>query len=246
MGTRLPRFDLFRRPVRVATQIRSPEHGDLPDKFPVVKGDIRKTYRSSVDQSLQPYRLFVPSSYEGQAIPLVVALRGMGDDENSMFDKYAAGRLKTEADQRDMFVVCPKGRGPASLWRGDAEQDVLDVLAEVKRDYAIDSRRVYLMGHSMGAFGTWSIAMANPHLFAALGPISGGGDPAGVRKVKAIPHFIVHGDNDHLVPVSKSRIMVEAARKLDVPHVYLEIPNGSHSDVAVPSFGPMLDYFAQY
>lgn len=227
----LPGLGLFRRPAGGGSRGEG-------------KGDLRKSYRSTTDQSEQPYRLFIPSAYEGQLSPLVVALRGMGDDENSLFDKYAAGQLKTEAEQRGMFVVCPKGRGPASLFRDDAEQDVLDVIGEVQRDYRIDPQRLYLMGHSMGAFATWSIAMAHPRLFAALGPIAGGGDPAGLERIRTIPHFIVHGDNDRLVPVKKSRVMVEAAKKLGVPHVYVEVPNGSHGDVAVPNFGPMLDYFA--
>ena len=61
------------------------------------------------------------------------------------------------------------------MYRGTAEKDVLDVMADVQHAYRIDATRIYLMGHSMGAYGTWSIAMNHPDLFAALGPISGGG-----------------------------------------------------------------------
>jgi dipeptidyl aminopeptidase/acylaminoacyl peptidase len=219
---------------------------DTPHPFAGVKGDMRRAYRSPVDQTLQPYRLFVPASYDGEKpAGLVVALHGMGGDENSIFDQYAAGRMKAEAEKRGLFVVCPKGRGPASMYRGAAEQDVLDVLAEVQRDYKIDPQRVYLMGHSMGAYGAWSIAMNHPGRFAALGPIAGGGNPAGLEKIKTIPHYIVHGDNDKTVPVAQSRMMVEAAKKLGTPHVYVEVPNGSHTDIAVPNFAPMLDYFLQ-
>jgi predicted esterase len=219
---------------------------DTPHPFAGVKGDMHRAYRSPVDQTLQPYRLFVPPSYDGEKpAGLVVALHGMGGDENSIFDQYAAGRMKAEAEKRGLFVVCPKGRGPASMYRGAAEQDVLDVLAEVLREYKIDPQRVYLMGHSMGAYGAWSIAMNHPGRFAALGPIAGGGNPAGLAKIKTIPHYIVHGDNDKTVPVAQSRIMVEAAKKLGTPHVYVEVPNGNHTDIAVPNFAPMLDYFLQ-
>ena len=214
------------------------------DPFAGKAGDLAKAYRSGVDQSLQPYRLFVPTGYDGtKAAGLVVALHGMGGDEGSIFDQYAAGRMKAEAEKRGLFVVCPKGRGTASMYRGDAETDVLDVLAQVRKDYKIDGKKVYLMGHSMGAFGTWAIAMKYPEMFAALGPISGGGNPAGMEKIKAIPQYIVHGDNDKTVPVEQSRVMVEAAKKLGTPHVYVEVPKGSHVDIAVPNFAPMLDFF---
>ena len=216
------------------------------DPLAGAKGDLRGAYRSAVDQTLQPYRVFVPERYDGKTPrPLVVALHGMGGDENSMFDLYRAGVIKQEAERLGFFVVCPKGRESASMYRGKAETDVLDVLAEVRRDFKIDASRIYLMGHSMGGFGTWSIAMKYPGLFAALGPIAGGGSAAGLEKIKHVPQYVVHGDNDKTVPVAASRTMVEAARKLGVKLVYVEVPGGSHSGVVVPQFGPMFDFFAE-
>jgi predicted peptidase len=216
------------------------------DPFANKTGDMKKAYLSAVDQTLQPYRLFVPANYDrGKAAPLVIALHGMGGSENSMFDGYGGtGVLKKEAEKHGFLIVCPKGRESASMYRGTAEQDVLDVLAEVRRDYRIDAKRVYMMGHSMGGYGTWSIAMAHPELFAALGPIAGGGDPRGMEKIKAIPHFVVHGDNDKTVPVTQSRMMVEAGKKLGMKIEYVEVPNGNHVDIAVPNFGKMFAFFA--
>jgi len=214
------------------------------DPFASKRGDMRKAYRSTVDDTLQPYRLFIPDSYDpAKPIPLVVALHGMGREENSMFDDYRDGVLKTEAARVGFAVVCPKGRGTASMYRGDAERDVLDVLAQVEKDYRIDTKHVFLMGHSMGGYGTWSIAMAHPDLFAGLGPISGGGDPNGMVKIKGIPEFVTHGDNDRTVSVAQSRRMVEAAKQAGVKIEYHEIPGGSHVSVAAPAFGPMMDYF---
>ncbi len=213
------------------------------DPFAHRRGDMRKAYRSDVDQTLQPYRLFLPDSYDGsKPVPLVVALHGMGGDENSMFDSYG-GTLKREAARTGFAVVCPKGRDTASMYRGAAEQDVMDVLAAVRRDYKIDSKRIYLMGHSMGGFGTWSVAMDHPDVFAALGPISGGGNPANMAKISRIPEYVVHGDDDRTVPVTQSRTMVEAGRKAGAHIVYVEVPGGSHTSVAAPQMGPMLDFF---
>jgi poly(3-hydroxybutyrate) depolymerase len=216
------------------------------DPFAGRQGDIRKAYRSAVDQTLQPYRLFVPSAYDGaKPAPLVLALHGMGGDENSIFDQYSNGAIKREADRLGFLVVCPKGRDSASMYRGSAQRDVLDVLAEVRRDYKIDADRIYLMGHSMGAYGTWSVAMDHPDLFAALGPISGGGDTSGLAKIRHIPEYVVHGDSDHTVNVAESRRMVEAGKAAGIEVVYVEVPGGSHTSIAAPQFGPMLDFFAR-
>ncbi len=214
------------------------------DPFAGCQGDIRQAYRSTVDQTLQPYRVYVPKAYAGKPLPLVVALHGMGGDETSMMEGYGKA-LPREAERLGFFLVTPKGREPASMYRGSAEKDVLDVLAEVERTYQIDPKRIYLMGHSMGAYGTWSISMAFPNRFAALGPISGGGSTAGMEKIKHIPQFVVHGDNDKTVPVSQSRVMVEAGKKVGAKIEYVEVPGGSHVDIAVPNFAPMLDFFAK-
>ena len=216
------------------------------DPFAAKHGDMRKAYRSAVDNTLQPYRLLIPESYKaGRPASLVVALHGMGGDENSMFDAYG-GQLKREAERLGFVVVCPKGRDTASMYRGSAEQDVMDVIAEARRDYAIDPNRIYLMGHSMGGYGTWSVAMAHPDVFAAIGPISGGGDASGMVKIAHIPEYVVHGDDDRTVSVTQSRTMVAAGKKAGADITYVEVPGGSHVSVAAPNFAPMLDFFSKH
>lgn len=206
-------------------------------------GDMRRAYLSTVDQTLQPYRIFIPDQYDGsKATPLLVALHGMGGDENSMFDGYHEA-LKVQVQRVGFIAVCPKGRESASMYRGPAEQDVLDVIAEVRRDYKIDPSRIFLMGHSMGGYGTWSTAIDHPELFAALGPISGGGNAGAMDKIKDIPEYVVHGDDDRTVNVNMSRTMVAAGKKLGAPITYVEVPGGSHVSVAEPAFAPMLDFF---
>jgi poly(3-hydroxybutyrate) depolymerase len=215
------------------------------DPFAGKHGDFRKAYLSQVDKTLQPYRLMIPGVYDGtKPLPLVVALHGMGGDENGMFDSYGK-ELPADADKAGFILVGPKGRGPASMYRGTAEQDVLDVMAEVERDYKVDKNRVYLMGHSMGGYGTWSIAIDHPDLFAALGPISGGGDANGMVKLRSVPQYVTHGNDDRTVNVNSSRTMVEAGKKAGAPITYVEVEGGSHGSVAQPAFAPMMEFFSK-
>jgi predicted esterase len=214
------------------------------DPFAGRKGDFRKAYRSNVDGSLQPYRVFVPSTYDGsKPFPLIIALHGMGGDENSYFEAYANGAFKTEAEARGYIVACPKGRQPASMYTGSAERDVMDVLAEMQRAYRIDANRIYMTGHSMGGFGTWSVAMNHPDIFAALAPIAGGGNPLQIKKIANIPQIVVHGDDDKTVPVARSRTMVAAAKQAGTEVKYIEVPGGSHINVVVPTFKEVFDWF---
>ena len=71
------------------------------------------------------------------------------------------------------FIVvspqCPDGK----LWSND---QLLSLLDDVEKRYAVDSHRVYLTGLSMGGFGAWSLGLSHPDRFAALAPLCGGGD----------------------------------------------------------------------
>ena len=209
------------------------------------KGDFRKAYLSAVDNTYQPYRVFVPTGYDGtKAYPLVIALHGMGGDENSFFEAYANGLFKTLAERHGYIVACPKGRKPASMYMGDAEKDVLDVLSEMQRAYRIDPDRVYLTGHSMGGYGTLSLAMGHPDIFAAIAPISGGvNNPLSLQKIARIPQLIVHGDADRTVSVERSRSIVEAGKKYGAEIKYIEVPGGDHGGVVAPHFEDVFQWF---
>jgi predicted esterase len=215
------------------------------DPFSTRRGEFKKAYLSRVDNTLQPYQVFVPTSYDkSKPFPLIIALHGMGGDENSYFQAYAQGAFKLEAEKHGYLVACPKGRKPASMYLGDAEKDVMDVIAEMRRDYNIDPDRIYLTGHSMGGYGTWSVAMSHPDVFAALAPISGGSNtPAGMSKIAHIPQLVVHGDTDPTVPVERSRTMVGAGKKLGAEIKYIEVPGGDHGSVVAPNFPAVFEWF---
>ena len=214
------------------------------DPFAARRGEFKKAYLSKVDSTLQPYQVYVPAAYDkSKTFPLVIALHGMGGDENSIFQAYAQGAFKVEAEKHGYIVACPKGRKPASMYIGDAEKDVMDVIAEMRRDYNIDPDRIYLTGHSMGGYGTWSVAMNHPEVFAALAPISGGANnPAAMSKIAHIPQLVVHGDNDPTVPVERSRVMVATGKKLGAEIKYIEVPGGDHGSVA-PNFPAVFEWF---
>jgi predicted esterase len=211
------------------------------------RGDIHWAYHSAVDNTIQPYRMFIPANYDAKRKwPLVVALHGMGGDENSFFAGYARGVIRQEAEKRGYLIVCPKGRGSASMYVGSAERDVLDVLKEARREYNIDPDRIYLMGHSMGGYGTWSVAVNNPEVFAALAPISGGGTPPvymGLKRIAHIPWLVTHGDKDPTVNVEESRKLVKAGQALGTEIKYNEIPGGDHGNIVVPAFKEIFDWF---
>ena len=229
------------------------------DPFAERTGDLKRHYLLESAAEIMPYRLYVPTTYtKARAYPLIIALHGLGGTEDTMFDGYGK-RLPVLAEQRGYIVAAPLGyrvdgaygwglanppEDPALRRRqGYSEQDVMQVLQRVKQQYSIDEGRIYLMGHSMGAIGTWKIAAKYPDIWAALGPIAGRGTPETVEKMRHIPQVVVHGDADPTVNVEGSRTMVAEMQRLGVDVKYIEVPGGHHSDVVAPNFPAIFDFF---
>ena len=229
------------------------------DPFAGRTGDIKRHYRLDAANEIIPYRIYVPTAYTGaKAFPLIVALHGLGGTEDSFFDGYNKA-LPPLAEQHGYIVAAPLGyRVDGSYGWGLgtppadpntrrtqelSEQDVMHVLQRVRQTYKIDESRIYLMGHSMGAIGTWKIAPKYPDIWAAIAPISGNGAPATLERIRAVPEIIVHGDADPTVAVSGSRTMVAKLKELGAELKYIEVPGGLHSDVVAPNMPAIVEFF---
>jgi len=229
------------------------------DPFAARTGDFKRHYLLDAAHEIVPYRMYVPTAYNGsKAYPLIVALHGLGGTEDSFFDGYNKV-LPPLAESHGYIVAAPLGYrvdgsygwglgtpppDPATKRTQElSEQDVMQVLERVRRQYKIDENRIYLMGHSMGGIGTWKIAPKYPDVWAAIAPISGNGAPDTLEKIRNVPEIIVHGDNDPTVNVSGSRTMVARLKELGVEHKYIEVPGGLHSDVVAPNIAAIIEFF---
>lgn len=229
------------------------------DPFKTKTGDFERHYLLQGANEIMPYRVYVPKVYAAaKATPLVIALHGLGANEDSMFDNYEQLPPKL-SEQHGFLLAAPLGfrrdgfygsgiaggTDPASRRRGEySENDVLEVLRRMKAAYNVDESRIYLIGHSMGAIGTWAIASKYPQTWAALVAFSGVGAASLADNMKAIPHFVVHGDADNTVNVSGSRNMVAALKKLNANVTYVEVAGGSHTDVVVPNLPKAFEFLA--
>lgn len=83
------------------------------------------------------------------------------------------------------------------------EDDLLQMLAEVKKNYRVDEKRVVISGLSYGGFGTWYMASKHPELFSAMVPVVGWGHPDLVEPIAKhkIPLWVFAGGRDDVVPV---------------------------------------------
>jgi pimeloyl-ACP methyl ester carboxylesterase len=206
-----------------------------------------RTYRSEIDDSVQPYALLVPEEYDGSAaFPLVVALHGANVHDEFNIRGYT---MRTWC-----IIVAPYGRG-STRYREIGRQDIFGAIEAVKRAFRVDEDRIYLTGHSMGGYGTFHLGLFYPDRFAALVPIASPTyydrmlyDRRGmlwaddsirwvqralvgeIRPILFVENalnlsiLVCHAAEDEDVDVLHSRRMVVALRNLEYDVGYIEVP----------------------
>jgi hypothetical protein len=204
------------------------------------------TYHSAVDDSDQPYALFLPNSFTpDKPYPLVIALHE--EESNHIFQlkrlfgiptRFGESGLQalslrtfTVPGNIDFIVACPFARGSMG-YQGIAEQDVYDVLADVKRRFPIDEDRIYLTGSGMGGGGALWLALTRPGDWAAVAAVCPDTVPGSEElapNALNLPIRLFQGELDPLVPVESTRAWHRRLLNAGAPVEYIEYPGVRHN-----------------
>jgi len=193
-----------------------------------------KTFRDAAGNGHR-YAVFIPHNYDShRCYSAILFLHGFGARGTDGMRPTQGGLgtvIREQESTFDMIVAFPQSETGA--W--DAEtpdgKRALQILDEVMKDYKIDPDRVHLTGYSRGAFGTWSLAAAYPDKWAAIVPVSGGGDPNKAEQISHIPCWCFHGEQDKVISVEESRRMIEALRRAGGNPRYKEYAGVGHNCV---------------
>ena len=130
-----------------------------------------------------------------------------------------------------------------------SEKETLQVIELVRKEFTVDDRRTYVMGHSMGGAGTLYLAIKYPERWAAaaaIAPAAFSVDKEGLSRIPKMPIMVVHGDMDTVVPTSVGRAWVDAMKALNMNYQYIEVPGGDHGTVISSHQAEIFAFFAKH
>lgn len=188
---------------------------------PFATGPQVLTFFSHIDDSDQPYALYLPPRFNPAfKYPLVISLHEDGVNHRLNLRRvFGRGNLPREPDSEagnrpfppfpdvDFIVASPLARGSIG-YQGIPEKDVYDVLEDVRRRFPIDEDRVYLNGVADGGAGALRLALTRPDLWAALALVCPTPQPETeelLGNALNIPVRIFQGALDPLVPADANR-----------------------------------------
>ena len=172
------------------------------------------------------FLLYLPDEYgtePQQKWPLILFLHGMGQRGNNLDYLKIGGLPKKLEDEKNFpfIVVSPQIESQDGYWSADeTTESLFALIEEIKATYSIDPKRIYLTGVSLGAGGTWEIALRYPDRFAALVPVMGYygypfGTPDNICDLKKVPIWAFHGAKDEIVPLDAEENLVNALKACD-------------------------------
>jgi len=176
--------------------------------------------------------------------------RGKGKDAPPAATGAPPAATAPTAAAKGRFGGFGGGNQPANL-RELSEKDTMNVIAMVRKEFKIDDKRIYLMGHSMGGAGALYLGSKYPKMFAAVAAEA----PAAFWQTRKetlqpmkdakIPVMIVHGDIDEVVPVTNTEAWVEDMKELKMKYEFIKQPGITHGPVIESGLKPIYEFFAK-
>lgn len=177
---------------------------------------------------------------------LLVAMHGGGAGSGDAWSAH--GVYQSPANDRKWLMIAPEVLKKTEHGWTDSgtEEWVLQLVEAALRTWKIDPDRVYLSGHSMGGYGTWTLGAHHADRVAGLAASAGAPTPifgadgavvdiqAGViPNLRNVPFVIYQSDDDPNVPPAANRAAAQLLKKAQerwggFVHEYWEVPSRQH------------------
>jgi len=194
-------------------------------------------------QTLASYRNIVPNGYNFWVYtpgdydstrhekPLILFLHGASLSGNDLSRVRKYGPLTAISYGHDIDAVILAPQCPGGGWKPENVEHVVNWTLE---HYAVDTNRIYVLGMSMGGYGTINYVGTYPDRVAAAMALCGGGGLKSYCRLNEVPLWIMHGTADRAVGVGESQKVVNAMKACgDTPLLrFTKLPGQSHGALA--------------
>jgi predicted peptidase len=177
------------------------------------------------------YGISVPSSYDAaDPRPLVLALHPGGPRVAYYGSRFLQQVVLPALGDLRAVVVAPDC--PGASWTDPmAEKAVMALIEQVRREYAIDGRRILVTGFSMGGRGTWFMAAHHPELFTGAIVMAGPVGDEPLEKRSLMPTYVIHSPEDLIVPFAPAEQTARQLTAMGRPVKFEELRGPGHSDM---------------
>lgn len=151
----------------------------------------------------------IEEQVQAPAKPLIVFLHGASVCGTNLERVRRYGTIDAIEKGRDLdaFVIAPQN--PGGAWN---PRKVMNIIDWVRERNSIDSLRIYVIGMSLGGYGTIDMVATYPDKIAAAMAFCGGGSVADLSGLNDVPLWIVHGTADRAVGIGQSDRVVSAMK----------------------------------
>lgn len=191
------------------------------------------TEKRAVKSDGYPFWIYTPKNYNAykETTPLILFLHGAslrGTDMNRVLRYGSLDAVKMGLEIPALIVAPQNPKGP---WN---PQKLNDILEWMEKHYVYNRWRVYVIGMSLGGYGTLDFVGTYPEKIAAAIALCGGATIKDYRKMGTLPLWIIHGTADRSVKIEESQKVVEGMKKAGVAQRlrYEWIKGASHGDLA--------------
>ncbi len=167
-----------------------------------------------------------------EAKPVFIFLHGAslcGNDLNRV-KRYGTLDAVQKGRNLDAYIIAPQN--PGGAWK---PEKIMNILKWVEDWYNVDYDRIYVLGMSLGGYGTIDFAATYPDDVAAAMAFCGGGSVKDFSPLNNVPLWIVHGTADAAVSISQSDKVVSAMKQADASTprlIYDRMPGWNHGKPA--------------
>lgn len=144
--------------------------------------------------------------YTQEQTPVIIFLHGASLCGRNLERVRRYGPLDAIVKGRDIDALTIVPQNPGGAW---SPKKVMEVLDWVKSRYPCDTTRVYVLGMSLGGYGTMDVCGTYPDRIAAGMAICGGTSLKDVSGLGRLPFWIIHGTADRAVPIKQSKVVVD-------------------------------------